>query len=109
MQAIDTSIAQISKLTTQRVKSVNPIVWWTQERERAADPLINEAQFLLAKQPKSTAKSDAETYGEHSTKVTLQQQILSYSGRAKKTNALSYVEQLTSLLAELKQTYSINP
>lgn len=80
IQAVDTSIAHISKLTTQVVKSVNTIVWWTQEKEMAADRLIKEAQFLLAEQPHSPAKTNAEAHGEPSSEVTLLQQILFYSG-----------------------------
>jgi hypothetical protein len=76
--------------------------------QRPDGKLLTMYYYSMDEQPKSTAKSDAEAYGEHSTKVILLQQILFYSARAKKTNALSNVEQLTSLLAELNQTCSIN-
>jgi hypothetical protein len=80
-------------------------VWWRQEKEKWANQLSKTATFFMAHQIEPADKGDGRAYRKYVTEMTLLQEILFYSAQSKKSDALSNIAKLKSLLAEFKKVY----
>jgi len=107
IQAIENCIVKIEELSRQEVKSVNPLVWWTQEKEINADRLSTIAgSYFLAQEVEPPKNAEGPEYAEYVRKTTLLQRLLFYTSQAKENNNLSNVENLRSTLEQLRDAIS---
>jgi hypothetical protein len=106
IDAIEESMGRIGALSRGRVRSVNPIVRWTQIKERHCDKVRKIIAYdLMSQRLKPADKADRGAYKNYRNHVSLLQEMHYYNFQAKQTNDLSNVEKLRALLAQFRTAY----
>jgi len=103
---MEESMNQIAKLSQGKVKSVNPLVRWTQIKEAHCDRLRKIVSYdFMSQWIGPSPKTKGRAYKKHVREVGLLQEILYYNFKAKQSNDISNIDKLRSLLSEFQAVY----
>jgi len=106
ISTIEKSMNQISELSKESSKNMNPLVRWVSNKEKHADEFTEiVTYYFLSQRIKATDPNKKDEFAAYQKKLTLLHQMMVFSMKCKQTTDLKNVEKLKSLVGEFTDIY----
>jgi hypothetical protein len=104
---IENSMNQVARLSSDQIKSVNPLVWWVQEKEMACDRISWIAsEYFMARRIKPVVRYAGRAKPmPNMLQILILQQLLYENACAKSSEDTEVVNKLRQLQAQFVNVY----